>query len=61
VVQSPLVAQPLSGGLGTGLLSLSGVGGFAPSNQWDDGLVGEKMRGFCASIGGLFAGGPPCS
>jgi hypothetical protein len=31
-------------------LSSSGIGGFAPSNQWDDGLVGEKMLGFCASI-----------
>ena len=39
MVQSPLVAQPSSGGFGTGPLSSSGVGGFAPSNQWDDGLL----------------------
>ena len=60
MVQS-FVTQPSSGGVGTSPLSSSGVGGFGPSNQWDDGLVGEKMLGFCASIGSLFAGGPPCS
>jgi hypothetical protein len=37
------------------------VGGFAPSNQLDDGLVGEKMLGFCAPSSGLSAGSPPCS
>lgn len=46
--------------VGFGPLSSSDVGGFVPSNQWDDGLVGEKRLGFCASPGGLSVGGRPC-